>query len=54
MTEEKRQRENLAPSACENSTEDMTETNDSESGDFVANRCGRPPQTEQTKRPSKI
>ena len=49
MTEEKRC-ENVAPRACEDGTEDIAEAIDSESGDFVANRCGRPPQREQTER----
>jgi hypothetical protein len=40
MTEDNGQRE----------TEDIPESSDSDSGDFVANRCGRAPQREQAKR----
>jgi hypothetical protein len=42
MTEERENvRGNLAPIAHENASEDGTETIDPDSGDFVANRCGR-------------
>jgi hypothetical protein len=42
MTEERESvRGNLPPIARENASEDGTETIDSDSGDFVANRCGR-------------
>lgn len=50
MSEEQGHRRNLAPSACENGVEGITEAIDSDSGDFVAKRCGRPPQREQAKR----
>jgi hypothetical protein len=49
MSEEQGHRRNLASSACENGVEDITEAIDSDWGDFVANRCGRPPQGEQAR-----